>query len=98
MILPVLPAAELKLYWTIYSEDEERKKEPINPHDVIDDFFQVYKLEAIRTELWGLLKFAIENGSIPGNSNLISDFVLLYEKLNDLITASYILHMDKPAI
>lgn len=90
MILPV-PPSELTMFWRVNTDED---KKPINPHEVIYDFFTTYDLKGIRVSLWELLKLALENRSITGEEGQIGNFIFLYEKLNDLVTANYILNRD----
>jgi|GEM_PF-1418153 len=96
MILP-LPPSELKLFFPV-NTDEDAEQKPIDPHEVIFDFFTTYDLKGFRENLWELLKMALENRNITGEKSQISNFIFLYEKLNDLITANYILNRgnDQP--
>lgn len=90
MILP-LPPSELKLFLPV-NTDENADKKSIDPHEVIFDFFTTYDLKGVRQDLWELLKLALENRNITGEKGQIANFIFLYEKLNDLITANYILN------
>lgn len=90
MLHPV-PPSELELFWKVNTDDD---KKPINPYEVIYDFFTTYDLKGIRQNLWALLKLALENPHIMNEKPRIGDFIFLYEKFNDLITANYILNKE----
>ncbi len=90
MVLPA-PPFELKLFFPV-NTDEENYKNPIDPHEVIYDFFTTYDLKGFRENFWELLKMALENKNITGEQYQIGNFIYLYEKLNDLITANFILN------
>lgn len=92
MLHPV-PPSELELFWKVNTDEDEDKKS-INPYEVIHDFFTTYDLKSVRQDLWALLKLALENPHIMNEKPRIGDFIFLYEKFNDLITANYILNRE----
>ena len=96
MITPA-PSSELELFWPIMADEAEKysrqNAKPIDPAEVIRDFFGSYELVDVRSDLWEWLKHALKNPDMPGSvCPCIDDLIYLYEKLNDLITVNYILY------
>src|SRR5262249_10883392 len=92
-----LPTSELVLFWPIMMEGSEKysrqNAKPIDPAEVIHDFFGSYELADVRSDLWEWLKHTLKNPDMPGSvCPSIDDLIYLYEKLNDLITVNYILY------
>lgn len=89
-------STELNLYWpTNHDEKEPGIRNTINPHEVIYDFFQCFHLADARQDFWVVLKAALSSEVVNEGEMLASQMIFFYEKLNDLITANYILHMEK---
>jgi hypothetical protein len=89
-MLPILSPDMLKLFWpkNVKKSPTFRPQEII-PEEVVADFFDIYTLETIRQDLWELFKYALNNEA-PTDPLTVSDFIFLYERLNDLITVNYI--------
>jgi hypothetical protein len=89
MVLPAIEP-EIKTF-----SDLSCKTGIYDPWFILFEFFSHYKLQEIRDSLWEVYKSAIKDDSTYEFSKQKSDLVFLYERLNDLATASYVIARKK---
>jgi hypothetical protein len=93
MIFPVLPPSSLRLFYPLRDADGKTITN-IEPSKVFDEFWGSYTLDEIRRDFWDLLKAALENEDNITNPGFITKYYHVYEMVNDLMTAAYILHVE----
>jgi hypothetical protein len=93
MIFPVLPPSSLRLFYPLRDADGKTIT-TIEPQKVFKEFFITYTLDEIRRDFWDLLKAALENEDNISNPHDIIKYYHVYEFVNDLMTAAYILHVE----
>lgn len=66
-----------------------------DPYDVLFKIFTDFGLDELRNQLWELYKAAIVNNNTYHGRREKYEMIFLFERLNDLVTAAYVITIEK---